>query len=159
MIHPVLSIVERTDSPKGGFLVKLYETGLIFDPQLDDAGFDAEIKKVTDIIESNSGQIEKVDRWGIRKLAYLIKKRPQGYYTFIYHNSPPNVPQLLEAMLRIDENCLRYMTIVPDYKVDLNKDTAPRPAHAERAPRVERNPEPEDSSEDNDSSDNDEDNE
>ena len=111
---------------------------------MDDAGFDAEIKKVTDIIETNSGKVEKIDRWGIRKLAYLIKKKPQGYYTFIYHNSPPNVPQLLETMLRIDENCLRYMTIVPDFKVDLEEEEpTPRPAVVEAAPMVETAPEPE----------------
>jgi small subunit ribosomal protein S6 len=118
--------------------VKLYETGLIFDPTLEEAGFDEQIKKVTDIIESNSGKIENIDRWGIRKLAYLIKKKSQGFYTFIYYNSPPEVPQLLEKMLRINENCLRFMTIVPDYlpecleeKVDapaVTRDVKPEPA-------------------------------
>ena len=81
--------------------MKFYETGLILDPQLDDAGFDGEIKKVTDIIESNSGTIEKVDRWGIRRLAYQIKKKSQGFYTFIYYNAPSEVPRLIETMLRI----------------------------------------------------------
>ena len=42
--------------------MSLYETGLIFDPQLDEAGFDEELKKVTDLIEANSGKIEKIDR-------------------------------------------------------------------------------------------------
>ncbi len=101
--------------------MKFYETGLILDPQLDEAGFDGEIKKVTDIIESNSGQIEKVDRWGIRRLAYQIKKKSQGFYTFIYYNAPTEVPRMIETMLRIDENCLRFMTIVPEFKPDFEK--------------------------------------
>lgn len=115
--------------------MKFYETGLIFDPQLDDAGFDGEIKKVTDIIESNSGNIEKVDRWGIRRLAYQIKKRSQGFYTFIYYNAPTEVPRMIESMLRINENCLRFMTIVPDSKPDFEKP--------EQRERPRRQPEPE----------------
>lgn len=114
--------------------MKFYETGLILDPQLDEAGFDGEIKKVTDIIESNSGTIEKVDRWGIRRLAYQIKKKSQGFYTFIYYSSPPEVPRMIETMLRINENCLRFMTIVPDLKPDFE-----RPAQRER-PRRQAEP-------------------
>jgi small subunit ribosomal protein S6 len=125
--------------------VKFYETGLILDPQLDDAGFDGEIKKVTDIIESNSGTVEKVDRWGVRRLAYQIKKKSQGFYTFIYYNSPPEVPRMIETMLRINENCLRFMTIVPDFKPDFEKAAqreSPR-RHTEHAPEQEEKGRPE----------------
>lgn len=126
--------------------MKFYETGLIIDPQLDEAGFDGEIKKVTDIIESNSGQIEKVDRWGLRRLAYQIKKKSQGFYTFIYYNAPPEVPRMIETMLRIDENCLRFMTIVPDFKPDFEK-----PAQKEKPrPQPEASHEPEEAPADED---------
>ena len=132
--------------------MKFYETGLILDPQMDEAGFDGEIKKVTDIIESNSGTIEKVDRWGVRRLAYQIKKRSQGFYTFIYYNSPPEVPRLIETMLRINENCLRFLTIVPDFKPDFEKiPQRERPRRpAEQAPRVEEEKQYEESEEDMD---------
>jgi small subunit ribosomal protein S6 len=132
--------------------VKFYETGLILDPQLDEAGFDGEIKKVTDIIESNSGTIEKVDRWGVRRLAYLIKKKSQGYYTFIYYNSPPEVPRMIETMLRINENCLRFMTIVPDFKPDFEKAAQrERPRRqAEPTPEPEEKPSHEEQEEKND---------
>jgi small subunit ribosomal protein S6 len=116
--------------------VKFYETGLIFTPQLDESEFDNEIKKITDLIESNSGKIEKVDRWGIRRLAYEIKKKTQGYYTFIFYTSPTDVPGKIETMLRINENCLRFMTIVPDFKPEFE-----RPEREER-PARERAPEP-----------------
>jgi small subunit ribosomal protein S6 len=116
--------------------VKFYETGLIFTPQLDESEFDNEIKKITDLIESNSGKIEKVDRWGIRRLAYEIKKKTQGYYTFIYYTSPTDVPGKIETMLRINENCLRFMTIVPDFEPEFE-----RPEREER-PARQRAPEP-----------------
>lgn len=116
--------------------MKFYETGLIFTPQLDESEFDNEIKKITDLIESNSGKIEKVDRWGIRRLAYEIKKKTQGYYTFIYYTSPTDVPGKIETMLRINENCLRFMTIVPDFEPEFE-----RPEREER-PARQRAPEP-----------------
>ena len=116
--------------------MKFYETGLIFTPQLDESEFDNEIKKITDLIESNSGKIEKVDRWGIRRLAYEIKKKTQGYYTFIFYTSPTDVPGKIETMLRINENCLRFMTIVPDFQPEFE-----RPEREER-PARERAPEP-----------------
>ncbi|MBD3216645.1 MAG: 30S ribosomal protein S6 [candidate division Zixibacteria bacterium] len=129
----------RTRRPKGVLFVKFYETGLIFVPQLDESEFDNEIKKVTDIIESNSGNIEKVDRWGIRRLAYEIKKKTQGYYTFIYYTSPTEVPGKIETMLRINENCLRFMTIVPDYKPEFEK---PEKSEREERPAPQAAPEP-----------------
>lgn len=122
--------------------MKFYETGLILDPQLDEAGFDGEIKKVTDIIESNSGTIEKVDRWGIRRLAYQIKKRSQGFYTFIYYNSPPEVPRMIETMLRIDENCLRFMTIVPEFKPEFEKAVQKERPHRQPEVSYEREEQP-----------------
>jgi len=120
---------ELTKGPEARreFLMNLYETGLIYDPQLEEAGFDEELKKVTDLIETNSGKIENIDRWGIRKLAYQIKKKPQGFYAFIYHTSPGQVPKLLENMLRINEHCLRFMTIVPDVPPDFENKEPEKP--------------------------------
>jgi small subunit ribosomal protein S6 len=120
---------ELTKGPEARreLLMNLYETGLIFDPQLEEAGFDEELKKVTDLIEANSGKIEKIDRWGIRKLAYQIKKKSQGFYAFIYYTSPGQVPKLLEGMLRINEHCLRFMTIVPDVPPDFEEQESRKP--------------------------------
>jgi len=120
--------------------VKFYETGLIFTPQLDESEFDNEIKKITDLIESNSGKIEKIDRWGIRRLAYEIKKKTQGYYTFVYYTSPTDVPGKIETMLRINENCLRFMTIVPEFKPEIEKPERER--RPSREPASEPAPEP-----------------
>ena len=120
--------------------MSLYETGLIFDPQLDEAGFDEELKKVTDLIEGNSGKIEKIDRWGIRKLAYQIKKKSQGFYAFVYHTSPNQVPKMLEGMLRINEHCLRFMTIVPDVPPEFEEKEPEKPSAYRREPVKEPAP-------------------
>ncbi len=127
--------------------MKFYETGLIFNPQLDEAGFDEEVRKVTDLIENNSGKVDKVDRWGLRRLAYEIKKKNQGHYAFVYYEAPPEVPRQIETMLRINENCMRFMTIVPDFRPE-EKEEKPRPqargvATGEPAqPREEARPQP-----------------
>jgi len=110
--------------------MRLYETGLIFNPQLEEAEYDNQINKVTNLIESNSGKIEKIDRWGVRNMAYEIKKMTQGFYVFFYYTSSPEVPLVIENVMRINEDCLRFLTIRPDYQIDFG-------TQQESAPRVE----------------------
>jgi small subunit ribosomal protein S6 len=102
--------------------LKQYETALIFDAQLEETEFENELQKVISLIESNSGKIVKTDRWGVRKLAYPIKKHPQGYYTFVYYEAPPDIPRMIETNLRINENCLRFMTIVPEFPFEFESE-------------------------------------
>jgi len=61
--------------------MRIYETTFILSPQADDAAFDRQIKSVSELITSNEGKVLEEDRWGIRRLAYPIKKFTQGYYT------------------------------------------------------------------------------
>ncbi|MBD3381598.1 MAG: 30S ribosomal protein S6 [candidate division Zixibacteria bacterium] len=135
---------------EGRSSLRQYETALIFDAQLEEPEFDGELKKVVGLIESNSGQIVKTDHWGVRKLAYPIRKRPQGYYVFLYYEAPPDTPRVIERALRINEHCLRFMTVVPEFPFDFEKpeETAGdrkserAPAPAPKAEEAKPEPEP-----------------
>lgn len=91
----------------------LYETTFIMDPQLLEEGWEKAVAKYSDII-ARGGVIKRTERWGLRRLAYPIKKRTQGYYVHVVHESAPSVPREMERQFLLDESCLRYLTVVAD---------------------------------------------
>jgi len=93
--------------------VKLYETTFVLDPELKDEGWESAITKYSGIITGN-GTIKNVYRWGLRRMAYEILKRSHGYYVHIIHESGAAVPSELERQFKLDEACLRYMTVLAD---------------------------------------------
>ncbi len=94
----------------------VYETTFILDPTLDEHGVKKEIEKVEELINSRQGKIIKTEKWGLRKFAYPIKKKLQGFYTLIYFEGDGNVPSELERSYKLNESCLRYLTVVSESK-------------------------------------------
>ncbi|HEX9750262.1 MAG TPA: 30S ribosomal protein S6 [candidate division Zixibacteria bacterium] len=90
-----------------------YETTLILDPQLAEEGWEQAITKYSTII-SAKGTIKRTDRWGLRRLAYTIRKHGQGYYVHFIHYSSTDVPREIERQCELDEQCLRYLTVASD---------------------------------------------
>jgi len=97
-------------SPKGGNM-RRYETIYIIRPTANEDDINAIIDRTNGVIEKFGGSIIQLDRWGIKKLAYLIKKESQGYYVFTEYAGMPEAVNELERLFRIDEKTLKYMTI------------------------------------------------
>lgn len=95
--------------------MRLYETGIILDPQLEESQFDREVEDVQTLIKSNGGEIKDVNRWGMKRLAYEINKKHQGYYTFFLYEAEGNIPQALERSFALNENVMRFMTVRADW--------------------------------------------
>ena len=55
-----------------------------------------------------------VDRWGRRRLAYSIKKKTAGFYVQMLHKSPTDIVPKLEQAFKLDEEIIRYLTVVVD---------------------------------------------
>jgi small subunit ribosomal protein S6 len=116
---------------EGGRL-KQYETTIVMDAQLKEEGWEKAIDKYSAIIQRD-GSIAQIDRWGVRRLAYEINKQTHGYYVHLIHESKPSVLRELDRQFKLDENCLRYLTVVadnPKYVEEMNKAKA-RQAAAE----------------------------
>lgn len=88
-----------------------YETLYVITPELSDETIQGVIKKFSDIITANGGEIENVDEWGRRKLAYPIDYKTEGYYVLVDFQSAPDFPSELERNFKIDESILRYMVV------------------------------------------------
>jgi small subunit ribosomal protein S6 len=68
----------------------------------------------TEIIGGGGGNVTKREYWGLRNLAYRIKKNRKGHYMLLNIDAPPAAIQELERNMRISEDILRYMTIRVD---------------------------------------------
>ena len=62
-------------------------------------------------MEANGGQVDRVDEWGKRRLAYAINYKTEGYYVLMYIAAPAALPRELERNFQINESVLRYMVI------------------------------------------------
>ncbi len=148
--------------------MKRYETTIIIDPDVSDEDRDAFIERIKEMILQKEGFLVKLDKWGIQKLAYEIRKKTRGYYTLTDYCGTGTLVAELERFCRIDDRILKYMTILLEAQVDienLKKKMAEAEALSESsAPKAEAGKASPDSSdaaepEEAELSDNEEDNE
>jgi len=87
-----------------------YELILLFDPSLGEEKTGLVVTKVEEKIKALGGEIEKTDKWGVRKLASMVsraKSLTQGYYVLIRFKSAPAAPAELRAYLKVNESVIR----------------------------------------------------
>ncbi|MBE6031346.1 MAG: 30S ribosomal protein S6 [Firmicutes bacterium] len=92
-----------------------YEVMFIIDPTLEDEAKEATVETVKGIIEAD-GAVDKVDVWGMRKLAYPIQKKNEGYYVVIEFKANPTLPKELDRRMRISDAVIRHLIINKDAK-------------------------------------------
>ena len=90
-----------------------YESVIIINPNVDEAGVKALEDKFTGLINEN-GKVEKVDSMGKRKLAYEIKKFAEGTYLVFNFESKPEAIKELERVYRITDDVLKFIVVKKD---------------------------------------------
>ena len=88
-----------------------YELVAIISPELDEEGVSEIIDKVSRSIDSRGGVVEGVDKWGIRKLAYPIKKFMEANYVLARFKLMPKSVKELEAEIGALGGILRYLVV------------------------------------------------
>jgi len=88
-----------------------YELVAIISPELDEAGVSEIIDKVSRSIDSRGGVVEGVDEWGIRKLAYPIRKFMEANYVLARFKLMPKSVKELEAEISALGGILRYLVV------------------------------------------------
>ena len=63
------------------------------------------------IVNDNGGKVKKTESWGLRNLAYKIKKNKKGHYTLIHSDAPPAAIVEMERNMKLNEDVLRFMTV------------------------------------------------
>ena len=92
--------------------MRKYELICIVHPDLDETAFNGVIEKVKGWIVEAGGSVDKIDIWGRKKLAYLIRKQREGQYVLINISLPPTATAALDQNLRYIEQVIRYMITV-----------------------------------------------
>ena len=69
------------------------------------------LERIKQIVEAKEGEVLKIDEWGLRKLAYPIQKKKQGYYVLIEFYGLADLPKDLEKFFRIDERIIRFIIV------------------------------------------------
>ena len=91
-----------------------YETLIVLDPELPDAQVRETIDRTRRLIGEMQGQVEDVDFWGIRELAYSIRKVTRGYYVLVHYLGHAALVNEIDRTFRISDEVLRFITVVAD---------------------------------------------
>jgi small subunit ribosomal protein S6 len=88
-----------------------YEVLYIIDASADDATKEAQIAKYSDLVTAVGGTVEAVDKWGIKKFAYPMEFKNEGYYVLMTFSAPAELPAEMERQMRISDSIIRYLVI------------------------------------------------
>lgn len=92
--------------------MRRYETIVIIDPDLQDEARKKLFERYTTLIDQEKGILVKFDEWGNSKLAYEINKKPRGHYICLTYGGTGELIKEFERNLRLDENVMKFMTIL-----------------------------------------------
>ena len=90
--------------------MKNFELVYVVRPNAEDEVKEAVLNKIQEVISAN-GEVEKVDTWGNRKLAYQIAKFSEGFYVLVNFKASADLPKELDRNLKINENVIRHMIV------------------------------------------------
>lgn len=91
-----------------------YECIYVIRPSVEEEGIKTLVEKFSNLIVNEGGQVDNLDEWGKRRLAYPIDDLKEGYYVMMNFSAPSTVPQELERVFKITDDILRYLTIRED---------------------------------------------
>ena len=89
----------------------LYETVVIARSEITQAQADAVADAVTAQLETDGAAVKKREYWGLRNLAYRIKKNRKGHYILLGLDASPAAITEMERQLSLNEDVLRFMTV------------------------------------------------
>ena len=88
-----------------------YELAFIIQPNVDDEGVTGVVEKVTQFVQTVSGEVTSVNVWGRRNLAYPIDNHREGIYVLVQAKLPPSSLPELEGTLKLSEEIIRYLLV------------------------------------------------
>ena len=94
--------------------MSLYESVIIARQEISAEQVEKLADEIDLILKNNEGRTEKRENWGLRTLAYKIKKNRKGHYLLFNYECEPDAVIELERQLRLNEDVLRYLTIKID---------------------------------------------
>jgi small subunit ribosomal protein S6 len=95
--------------------MRKFETLVLLSPELAAEAREALVATLSGIIEREQGAITTVDHWGMKELAYPVRKQMRGYYVRFEYNGPPALVTEFERNIRISDGIFKFVTVrLPD---------------------------------------------
>ncbi len=91
-----------------------YETVIIWSASIPEGDIEKKHDSVVEIIKGDGGTYKGSDKWSRRILAYPIRKQTEGIYHFLKWNGSGDIIAAIDKNLRINEDCLRFITLRSD---------------------------------------------
>jgi len=129
--------------------MRTYESIFIVHPEVVGDDQTAIIDKYKTILSDQGAEVLKVENWGVRTLAYQVKKQSKGCYVLMIFDAEPTVIAEFERRMRIDEMVIKFQTVVlengyqapvvaePAAEVDTDVEATEEPAVETAAPAAE----------------------
>ena len=115
--------------------MRVYEELFIVKPDAPDEEVDAYIEQVKGVITSGQGTVDKVDKWGVRKLAYRVARYSEGVYILVVFSSGPELVHEIERRMRVTDMVIKFITVRVDEKQKkIDKRKKKREKRAARRP-------------------------
>ena len=99
-----------------------YESVLIARQDLGASQVNSIVENLSSVIKKEGGEVVRVDNWGLKNLAYRIKKNRKGHYVILNIAAPASAIAEYERVMRVNEDIIRYMTVKVDQFSSANSD-------------------------------------
>jgi small subunit ribosomal protein S6 len=94
--------------------VPLYEHVFLARQDISQSQVDALTKELSDVIGEGGGRIGKVEYWGVKPLAYKIKKNRKAHFSLMNIDAPPSAVAEMERRMRLSQDVIRFLTVRVD---------------------------------------------
>ena len=91
--------------------MRIYENLFIVKPDVPEEEIDALVDQMSKNVTSHGGTVDKVDKWGKRRLAYRVEKQKEGFYVLMQFTADAATVKEFERRLRVQDNVIKYITV------------------------------------------------
>jgi small subunit ribosomal protein S6 len=113
--------------------MRIYEELFIVKPDAPEEEIDQFIEQMKSVVTGSGGSVDKVDKWGKRRLAYRVDKYREGAYVLFQFNAAPETVKEFERRLRVSDLVIKFLTVRIDQTLKrLEKRTRDRDKRAHR---------------------------
>lgn len=124
--------------------MRIYEELFILRPDAVEEEIDAYLEQIKALITSSKGTVDKVEKWGVRKLAYRVEKRNEGFYVLVQFSTESTaLVKEIERRMRVTDSVMKWITVRIDESLKkLEKRKLQREKRAKRKPQITAAPAP-----------------
>ena len=93
---------------------RTYEILFIADPNLGEPDVDALAAQVQGFVEKEGGRLQKMEKWGKKRLAYDVRRHREGYYVLLVVEGTGAMVKEAERRIKVTDGIIRYLTVRVD---------------------------------------------